>query len=312
MSEDRHIAFSVSAGCYPYQMGVAYYIQQNFDLSNVTYSGASGGGWPAFLLAVGIDVKVALGYLLKFAPPCAHGRLVGAYGVYDRGMRAVFNAMFKETDAHIKVSNRLSLSLTRIAWFLMVPYLKEEIITEFTDNDDIISCIIASALIPFALTGRPTAYYRGWICVDGGLTNAAGVRRFHDVMVDATCVGAVEDGSGSVTPNAVVAEPNEPTSLYSGICGKLSSTLGLLNKPAMAIPATFTTKLTAKLPPTKEPYGVLRLSGITVSAMTQSAASLLWSSLVSSSLTGNCNLSLMLAFNNCIHIYRVRCCRKHL
>lgn len=41
-SSARHIAFSVSAGCYTYQMGIASYIQKNFDLDNVFFSGASG------------------------------------------------------------------------------------------------------------------------------------------------------------------------------------------------------------------------------------------------------------------------------
>jgi hypothetical protein len=42
LSRTRHIAFSVSAGCYPYQMGIASYIQKNFDLEDVFFSGASG------------------------------------------------------------------------------------------------------------------------------------------------------------------------------------------------------------------------------------------------------------------------------
>ena len=35
-----------------------------------------------------------------------------------------------------------------------MPYLKDEVISHFTSNNDIIDCIIASALIPFALNGR--------------------------------------------------------------------------------------------------------------------------------------------------------------
>lgn len=41
-TSQRHIAFSVSAGCYTYQMGIASYIQKHFDLEDVFFSGASG------------------------------------------------------------------------------------------------------------------------------------------------------------------------------------------------------------------------------------------------------------------------------
>ena len=54
-SADKHVAFSVSAGCFFYQMGIAYFIQKHFDISEVKFSGASGGSWPAVLLAAEIE-----------------------------------------------------------------------------------------------------------------------------------------------------------------------------------------------------------------------------------------------------------------
>ena len=54
----RHICFSVSGGAFPYQMGIAAYMQKNFDLErlNVQYTGASGGTFPATTLAIGFDI----------------------------------------------------------------------------------------------------------------------------------------------------------------------------------------------------------------------------------------------------------------
>jgi hypothetical protein len=43
-----------------------------------------------------------------------------------------------------------------------LPYLKDEVISHFYSNDDIIECVIASALIPFALNGRPWHRFRDW------------------------------------------------------------------------------------------------------------------------------------------------------
>ena len=62
----RHITFSVSAGSFPYQMGVAKYLQENFNLDeNIHFSGASGGSWAALLLAAGIDMSYALNVLVN-------------------------------------------------------------------------------------------------------------------------------------------------------------------------------------------------------------------------------------------------------
>jgi len=188
MKREKNLAFSVSGGCYPYQMGIAYYIQKNFDLSNIKFSGASGGSWPACLLASGIDLKVALQYMFDFAAPICQNKTFGAYGIYDRGMRATFRELYKNMDVPSIVNGRLAIPVTRVALSGVVPYLKEELVTEFIDNDDIISAIIASSLIPFLITGAPVSIYRNWICVDAGLTNAAGVRRMHDILVDTMLV----------------------------------------------------------------------------------------------------------------------------
>lgn len=176
----RHVAFSVSGGSYPYQMGIACFLQETFDCEDIHWSGASGGSWSALLLAAGVNVRSALKTLLEVAPPCCEGRSIGAYGVYDVGMTNTFNAIFDGVDlSKVLQNNRLAISVTRLAFTrFMTPYLKDEVITSFHSNEDVIKCIIASVLIPFALNGRPFVIYRGWICADAGLTNVAGVRRF--------------------------------------------------------------------------------------------------------------------------------------
>ena len=190
--KEKHIAFSVSGGCYPYQMGIAYYIQKNFDLENIKFSGASGGSWPATLLAARMDVKVAVQHIIDIAAPLCAGKTFGAYFIYEKGMRAVYNELFKGIHVPSEVNSRLAISVTRVALNrAFLPYLKDELITDFIDNDDVISAVVASALIPFLITGSPVAIYRNWICVDAGLTNVAGIRRFHDLLLDASTPGVM-------------------------------------------------------------------------------------------------------------------------
>ncbi|CAM9634299.1 unnamed protein product, partial [Ectocarpus fasciculatus] len=155
-------------------MGIARHIQSHFDLSDVLFSGASGGCWPALLLAAGVDIQYAFDVMMERSVPCYKNRALGAYGCYDVGMKAAFYHIFDGVDLPARVNGRLALCVTRIELWPF-PHLENEMVSHFTSNDDIIECIIASALIPFALNGKPYVVYRDWVCIDGGMTNIAGV-----------------------------------------------------------------------------------------------------------------------------------------
>ena len=116
--------------------------------------------------------------VLKFAPLCVENRswkTLGAYGVYDQGISIAFHELCRDREPNLssKVNGRLAISVTRLAWRepgvlgLSRPYFKDEVVSEFLSNEDIVQCIVASALIPFALNGRPFVRYRDWICADG-------------------------------------------------------------------------------------------------------------------------------------------------
>jgi hypothetical protein len=64
-------------------------------------------------------------------------------------------------------TGRLSIVVTRLCWS-STELFKQEIIDHWTSNEDVLQCIIASALIPYALNGKPFVKYRGWHCLDGG------------------------------------------------------------------------------------------------------------------------------------------------
>ena len=57
--------------------------------------------------------------------------------------------------------------VTRLCWS-STELFKQEIIDHWTSNEDVLQCVIASALIPYALNGKPFVKYRGWHCLDGG------------------------------------------------------------------------------------------------------------------------------------------------
>jgi len=169
----RHVAFSASAGCFPYQCGIAAFIQKNFDLSNCTFSGSSGGAWPAILLASERDVEWAMELLVLLGPAQLSKSLLGAYGQYHKSAEYVFNQIFRGVSLRDRVRNKLAISVSRIAWSPL-PHFTNEIVTSFFSNADIFDCMIASSLIPFAVNGEPFKYYRGWVCVDSAVTNVTG------------------------------------------------------------------------------------------------------------------------------------------
>lgn len=81
----KFCSFSVSGGAYCYQMGIAKHIQTHFDLSDVLFSGASGGTWPALLLAAGVDIQYAFDIMMLKSVPQYENKAFGAYGCYDLG-----------------------------------------------------------------------------------------------------------------------------------------------------------------------------------------------------------------------------------
>ena len=76
-----------------------------FICLSVFFSGASGGAFAAVLLAADCKIEEeALTALMEIGPNCCRGRWLGAYGVYDNGMRSVFNHIFDGVDLPSKVS----------------------------------------------------------------------------------------------------------------------------------------------------------------------------------------------------------------
>lgn len=130
-------------------MGLAHYLQTNFDLDNVFFSGASGGAWAALLLAANCSIESdALEALKAIGPQCCSGRWLGAYGVYDSGMRAVFEHLFNGVDLPRLVNGRLAISVTRLA-FTPWPVLKDEVISHFYSNGTVQYRLFPTHIVAF-------------------------------------------------------------------------------------------------------------------------------------------------------------------
>ncbi|KAK1931595.1 hypothetical protein P3T76_012924 [Phytophthora citrophthora] len=166
------IAFSASAGMFVYQMGVAAFIQDHFDLSNCHFSGCSGGSWAATLLASDTPVRRAWEVIKKTqAKVITTPRWYSGYGRYASIVEKTLHELWREDiDIHERVEQRhLTIAVTKF------PSMTAEKHTSWKDLDDLTGSIMASSLVPFALSGKPCISHRGQWYVDGAFTNFKGV-----------------------------------------------------------------------------------------------------------------------------------------
>ncbi|DBA04120.1 TPA: hypothetical protein N0F65_004228 [Lagenidium giganteum] len=167
------IAFAASAGVFVYQMGVAAYLQDHFDLSNCHFSACSGGTWAATLLAAGTDVRAGWVAIENAQRKIISGNSwYSGYGRYAKIVIEALQYLYKDDpDVHERVQKRgLSIAVTKF------PSMQPEKHTSWESREDLTKSILASALVPFALTGKPCITHRGQWYIDGAFTNFKGIK----------------------------------------------------------------------------------------------------------------------------------------
>ena len=158
-----------------FSIGVAHYLRENYDLSNVKYTASSCGTFGALPLACGLDPYdwcaadwgkcidyFSSGFLFsKFGLGCVMGSKHFYYGLWDA---------YLPHDAHIRCSGRLFLSVTQ--W----PSLKNRLVSEFETRDQLIWTAVASVCLPMAFIGDfPVDVPGVGPCIDGGFSDDAPV-----------------------------------------------------------------------------------------------------------------------------------------
>jgi len=158
----KAISFSGCGGMFPYLLGVAKAIGEDFDLSACQFYGASGGTAPAALLAAEHDIEA-------FFEGCALPGLVECgtrwHGTFGNGLEIATRHMheYLPDDFYLKVNGRASFVVTTLFPRIGVAYH-----SQFEDTPDMIKCCRASSLLPGLLTLYPGSWYRGALSFDGG------------------------------------------------------------------------------------------------------------------------------------------------
>jgi hypothetical protein len=159
------IAFNGAFFAWPYQAGVAAYVQDHdlLDANSRVY-GTSSGAVVAVMLACGVDIaRVGMPAGLLANARAKHGKLT-PFGSPGRVIPTYFE-IFGPTlpdDAHERATGRLFVSTMKL------PRFEKTILSHYTSKSALLDALAASIAIP-GVTVR-FAYkteHHGW-CVDGG------------------------------------------------------------------------------------------------------------------------------------------------
>ncbi len=164
---EESVSFSGCAFYYFYQLGVAAYLQENYDLSKVCFLGASAGTIAATFLACDISIKEVMDKWMPDIYTILKGKITGVYFNIFEAIRAVgLKRMPKDSFMKAKDKRRATFSLSRVTGCQIFNERKDI----FNTNAELLNTGLASGHIPYIVDGRPFAYYNGGKYIDAGFT----------------------------------------------------------------------------------------------------------------------------------------------
>eukprot|EP00668_Euglena_longa_P004169 GGOE01004887.1.p1 GENE.GGOE01004887.1~~GGOE01004887.1.p1 ORF type:complete len:258 (+),score=47.85 GGOE01004887.1:113-775(+) len=158
------LSFAGCGGMYTYCLGFACYMQENFDMSDVTVYATSGGTISALLLTSGLSIRdFQTSCNVPGIQECQQTWLGAAFNGFAIASRWLLNWL--PDDAYQRAAGRLFLSVTR------VPKWRNELLREFSSNEECVRAMKCSSFIPWVFELAPACEYRGAWYIDGGLSN---------------------------------------------------------------------------------------------------------------------------------------------
>jgi predicted acylesterase/phospholipase RssA len=164
MTEKNVIVFQAGGQYFFWNMGVAEYMRENCDLSDITMVGASAGALVAVLLVCEVPAETTL--------TCAL-RLCEEFGVWDRWLRffGIWGSMVAVWLDRLLPDNVAELCTDKVH-IIVSQFLKpKKVVSRFTTKQEVIECLLTSIHIPFFMDCWPFRWFQGWWCYDGCIGN---------------------------------------------------------------------------------------------------------------------------------------------
>ena len=173
MDRKLNIKFCPSGFLIYYQLGVAEYLYNNFDLKDINLYGGSSGSIVALILALNISPKYILDNhipnILKKVSKCWFGNLYVTDFIKEE-----IDLILR--DKTINFNNKLNVSMTQL------PFLKNKIINNFANKKDVVDCVLGSCTIPFVFSKYPKKYKNKFI-IDTCFSNIFNYKQNNTILI---------------------------------------------------------------------------------------------------------------------------------
>lgn len=159
-----HIRFNGAGGHYSYLLGIAKVLQDIYDLDNVIYSGYSAGCVPALLLCLELNIQNEIYNINMPLINSLQKYKTGAYFNFLPNLENILISRFNNisNELYLKANNRMYCNLTHLF------SLKNHIYYNYKNNEDLISCVIASGHVPI-YNNKLLYTYNNKYYIDGGV-----------------------------------------------------------------------------------------------------------------------------------------------
>lgn len=143
-----------------WNLGVAHYLNTQYDLSSSLFIGTSAGALSSVLTVCQVEPDSVV--------TCVE-ELCQKYKVYDRffGLFGIWSMMVEEwldmllpINAHELCNHKVYIMINRI-------HCTKMIISNFSSRKDLIDCLLTTIHIPFFMNYFPFRRFRGYWCFDG-------------------------------------------------------------------------------------------------------------------------------------------------
>jgi hypothetical protein len=157
------IVFGHGGTFFAYYLGIAKYMKETLDLSDVVYSGTSAGNLPCILLCAEKNIdkvfRTILGYIAGYAKT----------KTWEEIIRMTLNDIIREDDIP-KLNDKYHCKMTKIGRF----YFPGKAYTKTWKNkEDLVDCVTAACFVPGLCGNKLSLPYRGESVLDGFFTGTS-------------------------------------------------------------------------------------------------------------------------------------------
>jgi len=148
------VVFSHSGSMFAYYLGIAE-VLQDYDLTDVIFSGTSGGVFPCILLNSKNCIREFFDQILEYVKDSS--------GSWEHIIRDFLNKYLSQQDVEAN-QNKFMCKLTKLNNFLLP---EKVVVSDWKDKEDFVECIVSACYVPIMCGNKFYIEYRDQKIIDG-------------------------------------------------------------------------------------------------------------------------------------------------